>query len=131
MKCDCGTAGKLGQVLVRLYRSSRNELLALADWAHIFAGVVFPRLNTTLWPFGTSGADRAINVITFKMDFRPSGFDRPATEDFKDRIASKLTRAGIATMTVIIKRGPCRELLLCFDGADEDVAKAKAAFDMT
>jgi len=126
-----GQPAKLGQVLARLYGSGLNELLALADWAHIFAGVVFPRLNTTLWPFVTSGADRAINVITFKMDFRPSGFDRPATEDFKGRIVSKLTRAGIATLTVIIKRGPGRELLLCFDGADEDVAKAKAAFDRT
>jgi hypothetical protein len=70
-------------------------------------------------------------VITFKTDFRPSGFDRPVTEHFKDQILLKLARAGIATLTVIIKRGPRRELVLHFDGADEDVARAKAAFDKT
>jgi hypothetical protein len=68
-------------------------------------------------------------MIAFKTDFRPSGFDRPVTEHFKDQILSKLAQAGIATLTVIIKRGPRRELVLHFDGADEDVAKAKAAFD--
>jgi hypothetical protein len=65
-------------------------------------------------------------VITFKMDFRPSGFDRPATEHFKERIASQLARAGIASLTVTIKRGPRRELVLHFEGAEEDLAKAQA-----
>ena len=68
-------------------------------------------------------------MITFKTDFKPSGFDRPVTEYFKDQISSKLARAGIATLTVIIKRRPHGELVLHFDGPDEDVAKAKAAFD--
>jgi hypothetical protein len=70
-------------------------------------------------------------MITFKTDFRPSGFDRPVTEHFKDQILSKLARAGIATLTVIIKRGPRRELVVHFDGADEDVARAKNALDKT
>jgi hypothetical protein len=74
------------------------------------------------------GADRATAVITFKMDFRPSGFDRPVTEHCRDRIASRLSRAGIATLTVILQRGSRRELVLHFEGAEEDVAKAKAAF---
>jgi hypothetical protein len=69
-------------------------------------------------------------MITFKTDFRPSGFDRPVTEHFKDQIVSKLARAGIATLTVIIKRGPRRELILHFDGPDEDIARAKAALNM-
>ena len=68
-------------------------------------------------------------MITFKTDFRPSGFDRPVTEYFKDQIVSKLAGVGIATLTVIIKRGPRRELVLHFDGADEDVARAKDALD--
>jgi hypothetical protein len=68
-------------------------------------------------------------VITFKMDFRPSGFDKPVTGHFKEEIRSKLTIAGVVTVTVIFKRGPRGELVLHFDGPDEDVAKAKAAFD--
>lgn len=68
-------------------------------------------------------------MIIFKTDFRPSGFDRPVTGHFKDQIRSKLTIAGVVTLTVIFKRGPRGELVLHFDGADEDVVKAKAAFD--
>jgi hypothetical protein len=77
------------------------------------------------------GADRAINVITFKIDFKPSGFDRPVTEYFKNQVLSRLTRAGIASLTVIVKRDPRRELVLRFDGPDHDVTRAKAAFDKT
>jgi hypothetical protein len=70
-------------------------------------------------------------VITFKTDYRPSGFDRPVTEHFKYQIRCKLTVAGVVTLTVIFKRGPRGELVLHFDGADEDVARAKKAFDQT
>jgi hypothetical protein len=73
------------------------------------------------------GADRALNVITFKNDFKPSGFDRPVTEHFKDQLSSRLTGAGVVTLTVMIQRGPRRELILHFDGLAEDVEKAKAA----
>jgi hypothetical protein len=68
-------------------------------------------------------------MITFKTDFKPNGFHRPVTEYFKDHISSKLARAGIATLIVIIKRGPRGELVLHFDGPDEGVVKAKEAFD--
>ena len=77
------------------------------------------------------GADRATNVITFKIDFRPSGFDRPVTEHFQDQILAKLTEAGIVTLTIVIKRGPRHELLLDFVGADEEVEKAKAVMEET
>jgi hypothetical protein len=77
------------------------------------------------------GEDRATNVITFKIDYKPSGFDRPVTEYFKRQVFSRLSRAGIASMTVIIKRDPRRELVLRFDGPDQDVMRAKAAFDKT
>jgi hypothetical protein len=73
--------------------------------------------------------DRAITVITFKIDFKPCGFDRPVTEYSRNQILSKLARAGIATLNVIIRRDPRRELVLRFDGSDEEVARAKAAFD--
>lgn len=86
-----------------------------------------PRLAGTLATLTKLGADRATDVITFQMDFRPSGFDRPVTEHFKDRVLSKLAETGIVTLTVIIKRGPRHELVLHFDGAAEDVEKAKAA----
>ncbi|HEV2842362.1 MAG TPA: hypothetical protein VGW39_13635 [Chthoniobacterales bacterium] len=68
-------------------------------------------------------------MITFKTDFEPNGFDRPVTAHFKEQVATKLIRAGIASLTVIIKRGPRRELVLHFEGADEDVEKAKTAFE--
>lgn len=71
-----------------------------------------------------------IDVITFKKDFRPSGFDRPVTEFFKNQIVSKLAGAGIVRLTVLLKRGPARQLVLHFDGAPEDVAKANEAFDL-
>lgn len=77
----------------------------------------------------TNGADRAINVITFKMDFRPSGFDRPVSGALKEQVRSKLNIAGVVALTVIFQRDPCGELVLHFEGPDEDVAKAKAAFD--
>lgn len=73
--------------------------------------------------------DRAITVITFQIDFNPSGFDRPVTEHLKNQILSKLARAGIATLNVIIRRDPRRELVLRLDGLDEEVARAKAALD--
>lgn len=66
-------------------------------------------------------------MITFKIDFEPSGFDRPVTAHFKEQVAAKLIGAGIDCLTVTIKRGPHRELMLQFDGANEDVEKAKAA----
>jgi hypothetical protein len=69
-------------------------------------------------------------VITFKKDFRPSGFDRPVTEYFKNQIVSKLAGAGIVRLTVLLKRGPARQLVLHFDGAPEDVAKANEALDL-
>jgi hypothetical protein len=68
-------------------------------------------------------------VINFKTDFRPSGFDRPVTAAFKDEIRSKLNIAGVVTLTVVFQRGPCGELVLHFEGPDEDVVKAKTAFD--
>ena len=73
--------------------------------------------------------DRAINVITFKTNVSPSGFDRPVTKYFKDQILSRLDRSGIGNLTVIIERDPRRELVLRFEGADEEVAKAKATFE--
>jgi hypothetical protein len=66
-------------------------------------------------------------VINFKIDFQPSGFDRPVTAHFKEQVAAKLIGAGIACLTVTITRGPHRELLLHFDGAKEEVEKAKSA----
>jgi hypothetical protein len=108
-----------------------EELLALINGAVTFVGVAFPpNEHGSLALLPRIGADRAIEVITFKTDFRPSGFDRPVTEHFKDQILSKLARAGIATLTVIIKRGPRRELVLHFHGVDEDIAKADAAFNI-
>ena len=68
-------------------------------------------------------------MIIFRTDFRPSAFDRPVTGHSKDQIRSKLTIAGVVALTVIFKRGPLGELVLHFDGADEDVARAKAAFE--
>ena len=68
-------------------------------------------------------------MITFKIDFEPSGFDRPVTAHFKEQVATKLIGAGISCLTVTIKRGPSRELVLHFDGAEEDVEKAKTAFE--
>jgi hypothetical protein len=73
--------------------------------------------------------DRAINVITFKTNVSPSGFDRPVTKYFQDQILSRLGRSGIGNLTVIIERDPRRELVLRFEGADEEVAKAKATFE--
>jgi hypothetical protein len=73
------------------------------------------------------GLRRAIDVITFKIDFKPSGFDRPVTQHFKERVATKLIGAGISSLSVTIKRGPHRELVLHFDGAEEEIEKAKAA----
>lgn len=81
------------------------------------------------WTFVTNGADRAINVITFKMDFRPSGFDRPVNGAFKEQIRSRLNIAGVDNVTVTLQRGPTGEVVVHFEGPDEDVAKAKAAFD--
>lgn len=68
-------------------------------------------------------------MIIFKTNFRPSGFDRPVTGALKEEIRSKLNIAGVVTLTVVFQRGPRSELVLHFEGPDEDVAKAKAAFD--
>jgi len=68
-------------------------------------------------------------VIAFKVDFKPSGFDRPVTQHFKEQVATKLIGAGITSLTVTIRRGPNRELVLDFDGADEEVEKAKTVFE--
>jgi hypothetical protein len=78
----------------------------------------------------TNGRDRVIEVITFKTNFRPNGFDRPVTEGFKEQIVLKLAGAGVTTLTVIISRDPRRELVLYFDGRDEDVARAQAALNL-
>jgi hypothetical protein len=71
--------------------------------------------------------DRVIDVIIFKTDFRPSAFDRPVTGHSKEQIRSKLTVAGVATLTVIFKRGPGGELVLHFEGPEDEVEKAKTA----
>lgn len=63
------------------------------------------------------------------MDFRRSGFDRPVTDHFKEQILSQLAGAGIATLTVIIRRGPHNEPVLEFDGAEEDIARAKSWYN--
>jgi hypothetical protein len=68
-------------------------------------------------------------VITFKTDFRPSGFDRPVSGALKEQVRSKLNIAGVVALTVLFKRGPRGEVVLHFEGPNEDVAKAKAAFD--
>jgi hypothetical protein len=68
-------------------------------------------------------------VIIFKTDFSPSAFDRPVTAHFKDQIRSKLSIAGVVTLTVIFKRGPRGDLVLHFDGPEEEIAKAKAALN--
>lgn len=68
-------------------------------------------------------------MITFKMDSRPSGFDRPVSGALKEQIRSKLNIAGVVTVTVIFQRGPRGEVVLHFEGPDEDVAKAKAALN--
>ena len=73
--------------------------------------------------------DRASNVITFKINASPSGFDRPVTEFFKDRILSRLARSGIGNLTVIIERDSRRDLVLRFEGPEEEVAKASATFE--
>jgi hypothetical protein len=63
------------------------------------------------------------------MDFRPSGFDRPVSGALKEEIRSRLNLAGVVSLTVILRRGPQGEVVLHFEGPDEDVAKAEAAFD--
>ena len=68
-------------------------------------------------------------MIIFRTDFRPSAFDRPVTGHFKDQIRSKLTVAGVVTLTVIFKRGPRGELVLHFDGPEEEIARAKTALN--
>lgn len=75
------------------------------------------------------GVDRATNVITLKINATPNGFDRPVTQYFKDQILSRLARSGIGNLTVIVERDPRRELVLRFEGPEEEVAKAKATFE--
>jgi hypothetical protein len=67
-------------------------------------------------------------VITFAISFRPSAFDRPLTEYVKDQISTKLAKAGVSDVIVIVARGPGGGLLFDFEGAAEEVAKARAAF---
>jgi hypothetical protein len=99
-------------------------------WSHYARRRRFP-LNGQARSFRHAfGWIALIDVITFKKDFRPSGFDRPVTEYFKNQIVSKLAGAGIVRLTVLLKRGPARQLVLHFDGAPEDVAKANEAFDL-
>lgn len=68
-------------------------------------------------------------MIIFKTDFKPSAFDRPVTGYLKDQIRSKLTIAGVATLTVVFQRGPRGELILNFDGPEEEIERAKAALE--
>jgi hypothetical protein len=75
------------------------------------------------------GVDRAINVITFKINASPSGFERPVTKYFQDQILSRLSSLGIGNVTVIIERDPRHEFLLRFEGPEEEVRKAKATFE--
>lgn len=74
-------------------------------------------------------ANRAGSVINFRIDVKPSGFDRPVTKYFRDQVLSKLMQAGISTLTVIVQRGSHRELILRFDGPAAEVTRAKGAFD--
>lgn len=89
----------------------------------------FPLLNTPRWRFDRAGGDRVIDVIIFKTDFRPTAFDRPVTGHCKDQIRSKLTVAGVTSLTVIFQRGPRGELVLHLEGPEEEIAKAKIALD--
>ena len=68
-------------------------------------------------------------VIIFKTDPKPSGFDRPITATLKDRIRSQLNVAGVVALTVVFKRDPQGEIVLHFEGAVDEVAKAKAVFE--
>jgi hypothetical protein len=111
--------------------SQRDHSLLQTNEALWSSHRILPWQNIAHLALSQLGADRAIDVITFKTDFKPSGFDRPVTEYFKNQVLSRLTRAGIATLTVIIKRDRRRELVLRFDGPDQDVTRAKAAFDET
>ena len=104
------------------------EPLALIRGTGIFASRSPLLEHGSLSP-NRAGADRVIHVIIFRTDFRPSAFDRPVTGYFKDQVRSKLTIAGVATLTVIFKRGPRGEIVLCFDGPDNEIAKAKEALD--
>lgn len=88
-----------------------------------------PLLHTACCRPKRAGADRVIDVIIFRTDFRPSAFDRPVTGHLKDQIRSKLAIAGVATLTVIFRRGPCGELVLHFDGPEEEIARAKGALE--
>lgn len=67
-------------------------------------------------------------MITFKTNVRPSGFDRPVTKYFQDQVLSRLVRAGIDTLTVIIERDSRRKLILRFEGPEDEVTKANAIF---
>ena len=81
------------------------------------------------WTVCDERANRASNVITFEMNFRPSGFDRPVNAAFKEQIRSKLNIAGVVTLVVVFMKDNHGEVVLHFEGPDEEVAKAKAAFD--
>jgi hypothetical protein len=72
--------------------------------------------------------DRALNVITFKIEVSHSGFDRPVTDYFKDQILARLAQSGIGNLTVIVERDPRRDLVLRFEGPEEEVSKARTTF---
>jgi hypothetical protein len=92
--------------------------------------IIFPLTRQALLPLWPRiGVDRTITVITFKINASPCGFDRPVTEYFKDQILSRLVHSGIGNLTVIIERDPRHELVLRFEGPEEEVTKAKATFE--
>ena len=72
--------------------------------------------------------DSTTNVITFQINASPCGFERPVTEYFKDQIRSRLTGSGVGDLTVIIERDSHHELVLRFEGRQEEVTKARATF---
>lgn len=65
--------------------------------------------------------------ITFRYNYPSSGFNRPITEYYQDRIRRKLELAGVTTLTVIIKQDHHYRRLLDFEGDPEEVFKAKNA----
>jgi hypothetical protein len=65
-------------------------------------------------------------MITFTTDFSPDGFEQSIIEPLKHSIRSKLAAAGLATLTVNIKKDPHGRLSLHLEGPDdEDLGKAK------
>ncbi len=69
-------------------------------------------------------------MITFRTDFNPDGFEQSIIEPLKHSIRSKLTAAGLATLTVNIKKDPHGGLSLHLEGPDEDLVKAKQVLNV-